>query len=51
MVNQFFQRFIKGHVAAILSIALCLLAVPTLMAKVEWNDHDRSQKTLARATA
>ena len=51
MVNQFFQRFIKGNVAAILSIALCLLAVPTLMAKVEWNDHDRSQKTLARATA
>lgn len=51
MVNHFFQRFIKGNLAAIISIALCVLAVPTLMAKVEWNDHDRSQKTLARATA
>ena len=30
---------------------LCLLAVPVLMASQEWDDHDRSQKTLARDLA
>ena len=30
---------------------LCLLAVPVLMASQEWNDHDRSKKTLARDLA
>jgi hypothetical protein len=29
-----------------LSFALSFIAVPALMAKVEWNDHDRSNKTL-----
>jgi len=31
--------------------ALCLLAVPVLMASQEWDDHDRSKKTLARDLA
>ncbi len=30
---------------------LCLLAVPVLMASQEWDDHNRSQKTLARDLA
>ncbi|HEY4063147.1 MAG TPA: DUF2723 domain-containing protein [Puia sp.] len=30
---------------------LCLVAVPVLMASQEWNDHDRSKKTLARDLA
>jgi hypothetical protein len=30
---------------------VCLLAVPTLMAQQEWDDHDRSQKTLPRDLA
>jgi len=30
------------------SFAVCLLAVPILMASQEWNDHDRHHKTLAR---
>lgn len=41
----------KGAGAAFGAVALCFVAVPALMAKVEWNDHDRSNKTLARAEA
>lgn len=33
------------------AFALCLLAVPVLMASQEWDDHDRSRKTLARDLA
>ncbi|MEI8279360.1 MAG: DUF2723 domain-containing protein [Bacteroidota bacterium] len=51
MLNQWFEKAIKGAASAYLTIVLCLLAVPMLMAKEEWDDHDRSQKTLARATA
>jgi hypothetical protein len=51
MVNDLFQRFLKGAGGIYASIALCLLAVPTLMAAEEWDDHDRSKKTIARATA
>jgi hypothetical protein len=51
LVHQWFKKLTQDPLAAGGSIALCLLAVPTLMAKVEWNDHDRSKKTLARAVA
>lgn len=51
MVNDFLQRAIKGAAGIYATIALCLLAVPTLMAKEEWDDHDRSKKTIARASA
>jgi hypothetical protein len=37
--------------AAYASAILCLLAVPVLMASVEWDDHDRGRKTLARDLA
>lgn len=36
---------------AILASAVCLLAVPVLMAAQEWGAHDRSKKTLARDIA
>ncbi len=36
-----------GYVAA----GLCTLAVPVLMANQEWDDHDRSKKTMARDLA
>jgi len=51
MVHQWLRRAAKDPVAAFGSIAICLIAVPTLMAKEEWDDHDRSKKTLARASA
>ncbi len=37
--------------ATIAAGVLCLLAVPVLMASQEWDDHDRSNKTLARDLA
>lgn len=51
MVNQFFKKAIKGAGSAYAAIALCLLAVPALMAAENWDDHDRSNKYLARSTA
>ncbi len=33
--------------ATIASAIICTLAVPVLMANQEWDDHDRSQKTMA----
>jgi len=51
MVHEWFRKLTKGAAAAYGAIALCLLAVPALMAKEEWDDHDRSRKTIAWATA
>lgn len=34
-----------------LSVILCLLAAPVLMASQEWDDHDRSHKQIARDLA
>jgi hypothetical protein len=47
-VNNIFQKMVNrpalsGYAAAL----LCFLAVPLLMAQQEWDDHDRSGKTLA----
>ena len=51
-VKELFTSFIKNKmVAGITAGALCLLAVPVLMASQEWDDHDRSNKTLARDLA
>ncbi len=48
MVSHWFKRFLKGSTAPAAATAICLLAVPILMAAVEWDDHDRSEKTIAR---
>ena len=41
----------RAAVANYVSAGLCFLAVPVLMCNQEWNDHDRSKKTLARDLA
>jgi hypothetical protein len=51
MVHEWLQKALKGASGAYAAIVLCLVAVPTLMAKENWDDHDRSNKTLAWATA
>lgn len=51
MINDWLQKALKGSTGAVLSITLCLIAVPALMAKENWDDHDRSEKRLALATA
>jgi hypothetical protein len=51
-VKELLAGFIKNKMAAnIVAGGLCLLAVPVLMASQEWDDHDRSNKTLARDLA
>jgi hypothetical protein len=51
-VKELFTSFIKNRmVAGLAAGVLCLLAVPVLMASQEWDDHDRSNKTLARDLA
>lgn len=51
MVKDLMSRLVKGPVASFAASAICVLAVPGLMAQQEWDDHDRSQKTLARDMA
>lgn len=47
-VKELLSKYIKGDGAAYAAFIICLLAVPVLMASEEWDDHDRSRKTLAR---
>ncbi len=47
-VQEQFNKVIKGAAAGYAAFAVCLLAVPVLMASQEWDDHDRSKKLLAR---
>lgn len=51
MLNQWLQKVVKGSGGIYLAIALSLVAVPVLMAKENWDDHDRSKKYLAHASA
>ncbi len=46
-VTSFLQRVLKKSIASYIAVFVCLLAVPVLMASQEWDDHDRSNKTLA----
>ncbi len=47
-IREWLQRIVKNATAtAVLATLICLFAVPILMAAQEWDDHDRSQKTLA----
>jgi len=41
----------KLDLANYVAAGLCFLGVPVLMCNQEWNDHDRSKKTLARDLA
>jgi len=53
-VREILEKYaFKGRidVANYVSAGLCFLAVPVLMCNQEWDDHDRSKKTLARDLA
>ena len=51
-IKDLLLGFLKNQqLAAIAGGVVCLLAVPVLMANQEWDDHDRSQKTIARDLA
>ena len=53
-VKEMFEKYaLKGReaMAGYAAAGLCFLAVPVLMGDQEWDDHDRSKKTLARDLA
>jgi hypothetical protein len=47
-VKELFEKFTDKKIANYASAGLCFLAVPVIMGAQEWNDHDRSNKTIAR---
>jgi hypothetical protein len=51
-VKELFGKLIKNSaVAGYAAAGICTLAVPVIMASQEWDDHDRSKKTMARDLA
>ena len=50
-IYDFIKAFIQPKVAAPITIATCMLAAPVLMASQNWDDHDRSGKYTAPASA
>jgi hypothetical protein len=50
-VRELFSKYISAPIANYAAAALCLLAVPIIMASQEWDDHDRGKKVLARDLA
>ncbi len=46
-----FKRWVKPKIWAPVITLICLLAVPILMAAQNWDDHDRSGRYTARASA
>src|SRR5258708_7374739 len=53
-VKEIFEKYLfkgKAGMANYAAAGLCFLAVPVLMGSQEWDDHDRSKKTLARDLA
>lgn len=52
MIRDLLARLIPNPTTSVvLAGVLSLAAVPTLMARAEWDDHDRSRKTIARDLA
>jgi hypothetical protein len=47
-LHDLLKKIIPSDSGAIIVTLISLLAVPTLMAKENWNDHDRSQRYMAR---
>jgi hypothetical protein len=50
-VKEQLEKLMKAPLARYTAAGLCFLAVPVLMGTQEWDDHDRSHKTLARDLA
>jgi tetratricopeptide (TPR) repeat protein len=47
-IFDFLMKKINQTTSAIVSTVVCLLAVPALMARVEWDDHNRHDRFIAR---
>jgi hypothetical protein len=51
MVIEWLQKVLNPKTSALLATGLCTLLVPCVMAKDGWNDHDRSGRYAALASA
>ena len=51
MVTEWIQKKTSQATAAIIATVICFMAVPVVMGQQEWDDHDRSNKTLSRDLA
>lgn len=47
-IYDFLEKKMNQTTSALAATAVCLLAVPTIMAREGWDDHDRSNRTIAR---
>ena len=50
-IFDFIRKRFHQKISAFVASALCLLLVPTIMAKENWDDHDRSNRYTARDVA
>ena len=50
-IGYWLQKKMSSSLSSILAVSLCFVAVPVVMAQQEWDDHDRSNKTIARDLA
>ncbi|HXC04601.1 MAG TPA: DUF2723 domain-containing protein [Bacteroidia bacterium] len=50
-IFDFLRKKTDDKKGAVIATVVCLLAVPCIMAKAEWNDHDRSNRRTALALA
>jgi hypothetical protein len=49
--QQLLERYLGRRRSSIAAAGICFLCVPVLMGAQEWDDHDRSRKTLPRDLA
>ncbi|MFO7657533.1 MAG: DUF2723 domain-containing protein [Bacteroidales bacterium] len=47
-VYELFKKYVPDSVSAYVAGVLCLVAVPYVMAKENWDDHDRTGRYMAR---
>ena len=50
-VFNFLGKYVPKNISSVGATTLCLLLVPTIMAKENWDDHDRSNRYTARDVA
>ena len=48
---EYFNKYMKGKMSVVICTALTLLLVPGIMAKENWDDHDRSNRYTSRDVA
>lgn len=50
-VRELLRKYFSAPVSGVAATLICLLLVPALMAREEWDDHDRSERFMPRNIA